>query len=111
MEGIDTGHLKVKVLEGRVGAFRVTPVDAEGKPTEQPGNVPQHIILREIPFQVITVLWLPFDALYSCYMPASKASSSASEHIWLSLRGLSETRRMTVTTTMSMSSLTISELI
>lgn len=52
VEGIDTGHLKVKVLEGRVGAFRISPVDAEGKPTEQPGHVPQHVILREIPFQV-----------------------------------------------------------
>ena len=54
VEGIDTGHLKVKVLEGRVGAFRVTPIDAEGKPTDQPGNIPPHVILREIPFQVIS---------------------------------------------------------
>ena len=52
VDGMETGNLKVKLLEGRVGRISVTQVSAEGKPTGKTGNIPEHVLTREIPFQV-----------------------------------------------------------
>lgn len=49
---METGNLKVKLLEGRVGKVGVTQVNADGKPTGKPGNIPEHVLLREVPFSV-----------------------------------------------------------
>jgi len=52
IDGVETGNLKVKVLEGRVGNILITPVDKDGKKTNKPGIVPPHVIMREVPIQV-----------------------------------------------------------
>lgn len=52
VDGMETGNLKVKLLEGRVGKVSITQVNSEGKPTGKIGNIPEHVILREIPFAV-----------------------------------------------------------
>ena len=52
IDGVDTGNLKVRVLEGRVNNVNIIQVDAEGNPTGKRGNIPPHVIYREIPFKV-----------------------------------------------------------
>ena len=49
---MESGNLKVKVLEGKVNNVNIVQVDADGVPTGKKGNVPPHIIMREVPFKV-----------------------------------------------------------
>lgn len=49
---MESGKLKVKVMEGKVNNVNIVPVDADGNPTGKPGNTPAHIIMREVPFRV-----------------------------------------------------------
>jgi hypothetical protein len=59
IDGVESGNLKVKVLEGRVGNITITPVDKDGNKTKKPGIVPPHVIMREIPVQVTSPSSVP----------------------------------------------------
>lgn len=64
IEGMETGNLKVRVMEGKVGGVNIVQVDADGNPTGKPGNIPPHIVLREVPFKARAPL--PFDNRQFC---------------------------------------------
>ena len=51
IDGMETGKIKVKVMEGKVNKVNIVPVDADGNPTGKPFNTPAHIIMREVPFK------------------------------------------------------------
>ena len=51
-EGMETGDIVARVVEGRVNRVNVVQVDDEGGPRKGPGEVSPDIILRELPFKV-----------------------------------------------------------
>ena len=51
-EGMETGDIVARVVEGRVNKVNVVQVDDEGGPRKGPGEVAPEIILRELPFKV-----------------------------------------------------------
>ena len=55
-EGMETGDICARVVEGRVNKVAVVPVDEEGVPRGRPGEIQPEVILRELPFKVR--IWL-----------------------------------------------------
>jgi len=51
-EGMETGEIVARVVEGRVNKINVVHVDDEGNPRRSTGEVKPDIILREMPFKV-----------------------------------------------------------
>ncbi len=51
-EGMETGDIVARVVEGRVNKVNVVQVDDEGNPKKGPGEVQPEIILREMPYKV-----------------------------------------------------------
>ena len=51
-EGMETGDIVARVVEGRVNKVNVVHVDDEGNPRKGKGEVAPDIILREMPFKV-----------------------------------------------------------
>jgi hypothetical protein len=51
-EGLETGDITARVVEGRVNKVSVVQVDDEGNPKRGAGEVPANIVLRELPFKV-----------------------------------------------------------
>ncbi len=51
-EGMETGDIVARVVEGRVNKVNVVHVDDEGNPRKTQGEVSPDIILRELPFRV-----------------------------------------------------------
>lgn len=51
-EGMETGDIVARVVEGRVNKVNVVHVDDEGNPQKAKGEVSPEIILRELPFKV-----------------------------------------------------------
>lgn len=51
-EGMETGEIVARVVEGRVNKINVVHVDDEGNPRRSTGEVKPEIILREMPFKV-----------------------------------------------------------
>ena len=51
-EGMETGDIVARVVEGRVNKVNVVQVDDEGNPKKGSGEVQPEIILREMPFKV-----------------------------------------------------------
>jgi len=50
-EGMETGNIVARVVEGRVNKVQVVPVDDEGIPRVNAGEIKPDIILRELPFK------------------------------------------------------------
>ena len=50
-EGMETGEIVARVVEGRVNKVGVVHVDDEGNPRKDPGEVAPDVILRELPFK------------------------------------------------------------
>ena len=51
-EGMETGDIVARVVEGRVNKVKVVPVDEEGIPRINAGEIRPEVILRELPFKV-----------------------------------------------------------
>ena len=51
-EGMETGEIVARVVEGRVNKVGVVHVDDEGNPRKDAGEVAPDVILRELPFKV-----------------------------------------------------------
>ena len=51
-EGMETGDIVARVVEGRVNKVNVVQVDDEGGPRKGPGEVASEVVLRELPFKV-----------------------------------------------------------
>ena len=51
-EGMETGDIVARVVEGRVNKVNVVHVDDEGNPRKAQGEVSPDIVLRELPFKV-----------------------------------------------------------
>lgn len=51
-EGMETGDIVARVVEGRVNKVNVVQVDDEGNTKKGAGEVQPEIILRELPFKV-----------------------------------------------------------
>lgn len=51
-EGMESGDVTARVVEGRVNKVNVVQVDDEGNPGRGTGEVPSNIIIRELPFKV-----------------------------------------------------------
>ena len=59
-EGMETGDILARVVEGRVNKVAVVPVDEEGVPRGRPGEIQPEVILRELPFKVrMQTVWEP----------------------------------------------------
>ena len=50
-EGMETGEIVARVVEGRVNKVGVVHVDDEGNPRKDAGEVAPDVILRELPFK------------------------------------------------------------
>ena len=50
-EGMETGEIVARVVEGRVNKVGVVHVDDEGNPRKDAGEVASDVILRELPFK------------------------------------------------------------
>jgi len=50
-EGMETGNIVARMVEGRVNKVQVVPVDDEGIPRVNAGEIKPDIILRELPFK------------------------------------------------------------
>ena len=50
-EGMETGDIVARVVEGRVNKVGVVHVDDEGNPRRDAGEVAPDVILRELPFK------------------------------------------------------------
>ncbi len=48
---METGNIVARVVEGRVNKVQVVPVDDEGIPRVNAGEIKPDIILRELPFK------------------------------------------------------------
>ena len=51
-EGMETGDIVARVVEGRVSKVNVVQVDDEGNTKKGAGEVQPEIIIRELPFKV-----------------------------------------------------------
>ena len=77
-EGMETGDIVARVVEGRVNKVNVVHVDDEGNLRKAKGEVSPDIILRELPFKV-------FITSLSCIDPACLACRLACPQLcfWL----------------------------
>jgi hypothetical protein len=55
-EGMETGDIVAKVVEGRVNKVSVVNVDDAGKPKRGKSEVSPEVVLREVPFKVRTTV-------------------------------------------------------
>lgn len=51
-DGMEKGHVVAKLVEGRVNKVSAVYVDEDGHPKRGGGEVPDEVILREMPFKV-----------------------------------------------------------
>lgn len=61
-EGMDTGEVVARVVEGRVNKISVVNIDESGKPMRGKGEVSPEVVLREVPIKVILSscrTWVP----------------------------------------------------
>ena len=62
-EGMETGDILARVVEGRVNKVQVVPVDEEGVPRGRPGEIRPEVILRELPFKARCVCQVLSDTV------------------------------------------------
>lgn len=81
-EGMETGDIVARVVEGRVNKVNVVHVDDEGNPRKTQGEVSPAIILRELPFRVSCPRLLhPFQVLVSKRIVRHSCWDSPTHHI------------------------------